>query len=59
MRGTHGRFRQVRLGEFTELEVTSENPIPIHTDGEIYADFASQVTQLTIKIIPKALRVRV
>ncbi len=59
MRGTHGRFRQVRLGEFTELEVISESPIPIHTDGEIYADFTSQVTQLKITIVPKALRVRV
>jgi diacylglycerol kinase (ATP) len=59
MRGTHGRFRQVRLGEFTQLEATSEAPIPIHTDGEIYADFTSQVTGLKVEIIPKAIRVRV
>jgi diacylglycerol kinase (ATP) len=58
MRGTHGRFPQVRMGQFKELTATSETAIPIHTDGEIYADFSSQVHEITVKIIPEALKVR-
>lgn len=56
MRGTHGRFRQVRLGQFKHIEVSSESAVPIHTDGEIYADFTSQVTQFKVQVLPGALR---
>lgn len=56
MRGTHGRFRQVRLGQFRKMDLVSEKPIPIHTDGEIYADFASKVHQLSIHVLPQAMR---
>jgi YegS/Rv2252/BmrU family lipid kinase len=57
MRGTHGRFPVVRLGSFRKLNLLSEKPIPIHVDGEIYADFGSNVTELDVEIIPKALTV--
>ena len=57
MRGTHGRFKPVRLGSFRQLQLSSEQPIPIHVDGEIYADFSSNVTELEVNIIPKALTV--
>ncbi len=57
MNGTHGRFKQVRLGSFRELELTSEEPVTIHTDGEIFAGFTSQVTGVKISILPGALKV--
>ena len=57
MNGTHGRFRQVRLGECHNLRLTSERPVTIHTDGEIFAGFTSQVTQLSVEVLPGALQV--
>lgn len=57
MRGTHGKFAPVRLGAFKELYLRSTEPIPIHTDGEIYADFSSEVTELTIQVLPGELQV--
>lgn len=57
MRGTHGRFRQVRLGAFRRMKLTSTEPIPVHVDGEIFADFHSNVNELTIEVKPRALRV--
>lgn len=57
MRGTHGRFEPVRLGEFRELQLRSEAPIPVHTDGEIFADFYAGVTELTVQVLPGVLEV--
>lgn len=57
MRGTHGRFKPVRLGAFRELHLRSEEPVPIHTDGEIYADFSSNITELEIKVLPREIQV--
>jgi YegS/Rv2252/BmrU family lipid kinase len=57
MNGTHGRFRQVRLGRCRRLELTADRPVRIHTDGEIFAGFTSSVTQLSIEILPAALQV--
>ena len=55
MNGTHGRFSQVRLGQFRELTLESEKPNCIHIDGEVYAGFGSKVHNLSIKIIPEAI----
>ena len=57
MRGTHGRFKQVRLGQFRELRLTSERPITIHTDGEVFAGFSSNVQDIHVKILPGELKV--
>jgi diacylglycerol kinase family enzyme len=57
MNGTHGRFRQVRLGQCRRLQLTSERPVTIHADGEIFAGFTSHVTQLTVEILPGAIQV--
>ncbi len=57
MRGTHGRFRQVRLGEFEQLKLTSEAPFPIHTDGEIFAGFGASVTAIEVDVLPGALQI--
>lgn len=57
MRGTHGRFEPVRLGEFRKFRLRSQAPIPVHTDGEIFADFYSGVTELDVEVLPGALEV--
>lgn len=57
MRGTHGRFKQVRMGKFHELKLTSEMPITVHIDGEIYAGFTSDLYKLEVKVLPEALTV--
>ncbi len=59
MKGTHGRFKQVRMNRFTQLKVESDRPLFIHIDGEIYAGFGSDVRRLSIEVIPDALEVMV
>jgi diacylglycerol kinase (ATP) len=57
MNGTHGRFPQVRLGKFQELKISSDRPLVIHADGEIFAGFGTDVRELSVKVMPAALEV--
>jgi len=57
MNGTHGRFRQVRLGTCRRLDLTAESPVTVHTDGEVFAGFTSKVSTLAIEVLPAALHV--
>lgn len=57
MRGTHERFEQIRLGRFRELKLVADAPLLIHTDGEIFANAATNVRELSVQILPQALRV--
>lgn len=59
MKGTHGRFKQVRMNRFRQMKVESDRPLFIHIDGEIYAGFGSNVRQLSIEMLPGALEVMV
>jgi diacylglycerol kinase family enzyme len=55
MRGTHGRFKQVRMGTCRRMSVTSQQPLYIHCDGEIYAGFGTDVRKLAIQILPNSI----
>lgn len=55
--GTHMRFKQVRMGQFQRLTLTSDLPLYIHADGEIFTSFGSNLKKVSFKILPKALRV--
>jgi diacylglycerol kinase family enzyme len=55
MRGAHLRFKQVHSGRFRKLELTSDRPLLIHTDGEIYANAATNVRELTVEVLPEAI----
>ncbi len=55
MKGTHGRFPQVRMGKLTQMELQSESPLVIHVDGEIFAGFGMDIRQLRVEIIPGAV----
>lgn len=57
MNGKHGRFSQVRMNKFKEVKITSDRPLVIHTDGEIFAGFGTDVRELSVKILPSALEV--
>ena len=56
MRGTHGKFKQVRMGTLTSMQLVADSPLVVHTDGEVYAGLTSNVTELNIKIHPGALQ---
>jgi YegS/Rv2252/BmrU family lipid kinase len=57
MKGTHGRFSVVSMGKFHKLSLKSDRPLNIHTDGEIYAGFGTNVRQLSVEIVPSAIEV--
>jgi diacylglycerol kinase (ATP) len=57
MKGTHGRFKQVRLGRFRQLQLQSERPITIHADGEVICGFGTDVKNVKIEVIPEALEI--
>lgn len=57
MNGTHGRFRQVRLGELNRLELEADRPLTIHADGEILAGFGVDIRRVSVEIRPGAVEV--
>jgi len=57
MKGTHGRFKQVRLGVFHRIGIQSDRPLTIHLDGEIFAGFGTDVRRVAVEILPAALEV--
>ncbi len=57
MRGTHGRFQTVRMGQLKTLDLVSDKPLYIHTDGEVFSAFGTDVRELRIEVLPKALEV--
>jgi diacylglycerol kinase (ATP) len=56
MNGTHGRFKQVRMGTCRKMAVTSKQALYVHCDGEIYAGFDTDIRKLAIEILPNAIR---
>lgn len=57
MQGTHGRFPQVRMGTFHRITLKAERPLVIHTDGEIFAAFGSNVRELEMEVLPQAIEI--
>ena len=57
MNGTHGRFKQVRMGTCKKLTLTSDRPLYIHVDGEVYSGFGTNIRRLSVEVIPNALKV--
>jgi diacylglycerol kinase (ATP) len=55
MKGTHAGLRYVRTGNLRSLEMDSDRPLFIHSDGEIYAGEHSTVTHLRIEVCPKSV----
>jgi diacylglycerol kinase (ATP) len=57
MKGTHGKFKDVMLGECRKLTLEADRPLYIHADGEIYTSFGSNLRQLSVEILPASLKV--
>ena len=57
MKGTHGRFKQVRMGTCRQLTLTSNRPLYIHADGEIFSGPGSDIHKVRVEILPNALKV--
>jgi YegS/Rv2252/BmrU family lipid kinase len=57
MNGTHGRFAQVTMGSCKKMSVSADRPMYIHTDGEIYSGFGTDVRKVLFEILPLALHV--
>jgi YegS/Rv2252/BmrU family lipid kinase len=57
MKGTHGTFKEVTLGSCKRMSVSADRPLYIHADGEIYSSFGSNLRELTLEVLPGALKV--
>jgi diacylglycerol kinase family enzyme len=57
MKGTHVTSRHVTMRQNRRILVTSQTPLPIHVDGEMFAYPRNNVHQVTITSVPAALRV--
>jgi YegS/Rv2252/BmrU family lipid kinase len=57
MKGTHSRFKPVRMGQFKKLELKSDQPLVIHVDGEIYAGFGTDIRQFSLELLPGAIEI--
>jgi YegS/Rv2252/BmrU family lipid kinase len=56
LKGTHTGLGHVSMGKVRSLTLESDIPLIIHTDGEIFAGFGSNVHSLKFDIYPGALR---
>jgi YegS/Rv2252/BmrU family lipid kinase len=59
IKGTHLRFPEVKHGHFKSMEIRADRPMYIHTDGEIFTGFGSDIRQIAVEILPGALEVLV
>jgi len=57
MKGTHGRFKQVRMGACKKFTLTADRPLYIHADGEIFSGPGADVRAVSFEILPNALKV--
>jgi YegS/Rv2252/BmrU family lipid kinase len=57
MKGTHGRFKQVKMGTCKKFTLTADRPLYVHADGEIFSGPGSDVRAVSFEILPKALKV--
>ncbi len=57
MKGTHGRFKQVRMGTCKKFSLTANRPLYIHADGEIFTGPGTDLRKVSFEILPNALKV--
>jgi YegS/Rv2252/BmrU family lipid kinase len=57
MKGTHVRFKQVRVGTCKTFSLTADRPLYIHADGEIFSGPGTNLRKLSFEILPDALKV--
>jgi len=57
MRGAQERFKPIYMGTFRKIEIKSDKPLVLHTDGEVYAGFTHDIHYLKAELLPEALEV--
>lgn len=57
MKGTHGRFKQVKMGTCKKFTITAGHPLYIHADGEIFSGPGTDIRDASFEILPNALKV--
>jgi len=57
MKGTHGRFKQVKMGTCKKFSLTANRPLYIHADGEIFTGPGTDLRNVSFEILPYALKV--
>ena len=57
MKGTHGRFKEVKMGTCKTFSLTADRPLYIHADGEIFSGPGTDLRKVSFEILPGALRV--
>jgi len=58
MKGTHLRFtKETQLGDFKKMSITTDRPLYIHADGEVFTNFGSNLRNVSFEILPGALKV--
>ena len=57
MKGTHGRFKQVKMGKCRKFSLTANRPLYIHADGEICTGPGTDLRKVSFEILPNALKV--
>ena len=57
MKGTHGRFKQVKMGTCKKFKLTSDKPLYIHADGEIFTGPGTDLRKVSFEILPNALKI--
>lgn len=57
MKGTHGRFKEVKMGTCKKFSVSANRPLYIHADGEIFTGPGTDLRKVGFEILPNALRV--
>ncbi len=51
--GRHTQHPALHIASFERMTLTSDQPLPIHADGEVVSDDASQIE---VEVVPSALR---
>jgi YegS/Rv2252/BmrU family lipid kinase len=57
MKGTHLRFKQVRMGTCKKFSLSADRPLYIHADGEVYSGPGTNLRKLSFEILPAALKI--
>jgi len=57
MKGTHGRFKEVTMDRCKKFTLTADRPLYIHADGEIFSGPGTDIRQVSIEILPNALKI--
>jgi diacylglycerol kinase family enzyme len=57
MKGTHGRFKEVKMGTCKTFSISANRPLYIHADGEIFTGPGTDLRKISVEILPNALKV--